>query len=94
MPERESDLLEIIENSLALFLVESGAVVKRQLAGELSAEFIQNIRDSYGGDRYWLSASQSRRYKSIQRRFDGSNGAELMREFGISRATFYRDLSK
>ena len=90
----DSDLLETIENSLALFLVESGAVEKQRQATELSAEFIQGIRDSYGGDRYWLAASQSRRYKSIQRRFNGSNGAELMREFGISRATFYRDLHK
>jgi len=90
------DILDIIENGLILFLADRGAV-SVDLGKELIPEFVDTIRQSYGGIpamiKHGPRKCTERQVNIIRREFNGRNRRELQEKYGISRATLYRYLS-
>ncbi len=90
------DILEIIEVGLTLKLRET--CLSDDDAADLVGEFIQDLRESYGGERYQIKRGyrswSPRLVARIRNQFTGRNERELMARYRMPRSTFYRLIKK
>ena len=91
------DILEIIEVGLTIELIDRG-LLEPELAKQVIGGYIEQIRESYGGERYMLRRGYRQYSPAMKRRiasqFTGINASELIARYGISKATFYRIVRK
>lgn len=82
------DIGEMIEYQVGL----KGGIVTPADAGDLAAAVKNTVRERFKGERAYIKQSKmpSAEQLAIAEKFNGANLAEIMREFGVSRATVYR----
>jgi len=90
------DFLEIIEIGLTLALVDMG--VEQDRAERKVGEFVEQLRESYGGERYFVkrgyTAYSPKLVKKIKKEFTGRNESSLRQRYHMSRSSFYRLIRK
>lgn len=87
------DILEIVETGLTVELVDRGLIEPAECKLVIS-EYIEQIREAYGGERYMIRRGYRRYSPAMKRRiageFNGTNAPALIARYGVSTATFYR----
>jgi Mor family transcriptional regulator len=85
-----SEFIEDVQARFALALQRLG--ISEQVAGMVSAEFIDDLASAWHGEVYISRRpiEQARIKEEVRRKFNGRNAREVARELEIGRATVYR----
>lgn len=89
------DILDVLEVGLILHLRDR-KIIEHESGERAVIEFMQEIRDSYGGQRCWIKRKY-RKYpprvvEQIKSEFNGRNGKELRAKYGMSNSVFYHHI--
>lgn len=84
--QRYPEILEDLAAKLTALLVEEGLPAAR--ARDIAFRHAEQVRRDWGGQKIYVPMGQSyevtQRDLEIYRRFDGRNGIDLCREYGIT----------
>lgn len=87
MIKERRDILSRILQSIR----EKQPTITQEVFIQVEAE----VRQEWGGtEAYVQKQTAQERRKVVRRQFDGSNHTLLIKQLGVSQATFYRDLKK
>ncbi|RYE43867.1 MAG: hypothetical protein EOP24_26715 [Hyphomicrobiales bacterium] len=91
--------MQLLEEMVAIAREELGMTERE--ATPIAHAFVRGMRKRYGGMRiggrghiYIPAPSKSERNEAIRRDFDGSNGGEVMKRYGIKRSQLYNILDQ
>ena len=90
------DIVEIFEIGLILRMIEEG--IEEQKATGIVSGYFAEQRESYGGVRHMIKRGYHKYPPAVIRKvkaeFNGRNGEEIRRKYGLSRTHFYRTVGK
>lgn len=76
----------------AVRVVRESTGLHEQFAVRIADAIVEAFRAEFGGERIYLPTRDSARREKVVAQFNGRNRDDLLREFGISKSTFYRFL--
>ena len=71
-------------------VIHQATGLREEFASPLASRILDELNRHFRGERIYFSLSNEQRDAAIRERFNGRNRDELIREYDISRATFYR----
>ena len=90
------DIVEIFEIGLTLRMIEEG--IDETKAAGITSSYFSEQRDAYGGVRHMIKRGYHKYppavIRKIKAEFNGRNGDQIRRRYGMSRTHFYRVIGK
>ncbi|MBS7244093.1 MAG: hypothetical protein KIG98_07125 [Comamonas sp.] len=100
MPEKQSEeTISQLTRDIAE-IARDGLGVGEDEAARIAAVIVHGMRQRYGGTRlgrrglYIPVPCKEERNAAVRREFNGTNGPEVMRRYGIKRSTLYTIVGK
>lgn len=94
-PTREDDNALLLQNEL-IDIVREEIGMNEEFATPIAGAIVRGLRKRVGGQRIYVPTApkDESRDAAIFRRFNGTNGAELCREYEIGRSRLYQIIAK
>jgi Mor family transcriptional regulator len=86
--QREDDAMLLVSEFTEIVRAEIG--MHEQFANQIATAIVRGLRRTHGARRIYIpSVDRAERDAAIRAKFNGTNAADVMREFNISRSRLY-----
>jgi Mor family transcriptional regulator len=91
--QREDDAMLLVSEFTEIVRTEIG--MREEFASQIALALVRGLRRVHGARRLYIpSIDKTERDAAIRAKFVGTNAADVMREFGVSRSRLYEIVGK
>lgn len=77
----------------AVRIIREATGLHESFAVPIADAILEGFRTEYGGERIYIPKNDRELFEKVLAKFNGRNREQVLKDFGISKATFYRALN-